>query len=92
MHVPVNETRYAVAARAPVEVGPRTKGTTLAYDLTREAKELGPVRFDAFLVFVVHAQRHVITTDAYLVRVEDAPSRRDIEFPAMPGAAQDASL
>ena len=47
MQIPVNETRYAVAARAPVEVGPRTKGATLAYDLTREAKALGPVRFEA---------------------------------------------
>jgi hypothetical protein len=47
MQIPQFETRYTVAARAPVEVGPRTKGTTLAYDLTREAKELGPVRFEA---------------------------------------------
>lgn len=47
MYIPQYQTRYAVAARAPVEVGPRTLGSTLAYDLTREAKELGPVRFEA---------------------------------------------
>jgi hypothetical protein len=47
MYIPQFQSRYAVAARAPVEVGPRTQGTTLAHDLTREAKELGPVRFEA---------------------------------------------
>lgn len=47
MHIPQYQSRYAVAARAPVEIGPRTPNTILAADLTREAKELGPVRFEA---------------------------------------------
>lgn len=47
MYIPQFQSRYAVAARAPVEIGARTQGATLAHDLTREARELGPVRFEA---------------------------------------------
>jgi hypothetical protein len=47
MYIPQYQSRYAVAARAPVQIGARTPNTTLVYDLTREAKDLGPVRFEA---------------------------------------------
>lgn len=46
-HVPRFATAYAVAARAPVTVLPGIAGALTARDLGREARALGPVRFEA---------------------------------------------
>ncbi|BAT60006.1 hypothetical protein GJW-30_1_02541 [Variibacter gotjawalensis] len=46
-YIPLDSSRFAVAGRAAVEIGPRTPNATLAHDLTNEAKALGPVRFEA---------------------------------------------
>lgn len=46
-YIPQDGARFVVGARAAIKIGPRTPNTTLAHDLVREAKDLGPVRFEA---------------------------------------------
>jgi hypothetical protein len=47
LYIPSGQSNYVVAARAPVEVAAGTPGARIAYDVTREARALGPVRFEA---------------------------------------------
>jgi len=46
-YIPQDGSRFVVGGRAAIRIGPRTPNTVLAHDLVREAKELGPVRFEA---------------------------------------------
>lgn len=46
-HIPQFQTRFVVAARAPVTVQPGVSGAVLSRDLVREAEQLGPLAFEA---------------------------------------------
>lgn len=46
-HIPPSGDAFQVAARAPVQVAPGVPGAALVRDLAREARQLGPLRFEA---------------------------------------------
>lgn len=46
-HVPPSGDSFQVAARAPVQVAPGVPDAALVRDLAREARQLGPLRFEA---------------------------------------------
>lgn len=46
-HIPPSASAFQVAARAPVRVAPGVPGAVLVRDLAREARHLGPLRFEA---------------------------------------------
>ena len=60
-YIPRFTSAYAVAARAPVMVGPGVPGAVLARDLVREAQRLGPIRFEAN-----HRDRPLLVQAAFL--------------------------
>ena len=98
-YIPRFASTYAVAARAPVTVGPGVPGAALARDLVREAQRLGPVRFEA-----VHRDRPLLVQAAFLrVRprtewnlrwfggmVQQVPRQAVVISIGLPGAAPDA--
>ena len=46
-YIPPSGDAFRVAARAPVQVAPGVPGAALVRDLAREARQLGPLRFEA---------------------------------------------
>ena len=97
-YIPRYASAYAVAARAPVTVGPGVPGAALARDLAREAQQLGPVRFEAN-----HRDRPMLVQAAFLrVRprtewdlrwfggaVQEVPRQAVVISIGLPGAAPD---
>ena len=98
-YIPRFASAYAVAARAPVLVGPGVPGAVLARDLVREAQRLGPVRFEAS-----HRDRPLLVQAAFLrvrPRTEwslrwfgsdalDVPRQAAVISIGLPGAAPDS--